>query len=31
VGTGDGTYAGGVGSSGGYGAFYCFAFITGAE
>lgn len=27
----DDTYAGGVGSSGGYGAFYCFAYITGAE
>jgi len=28
---GDSTYAGGVGSGGGYGGFYCFAFITGAE
>jgi hypothetical protein len=27
----DDTYAGGVGSSGGYGGFYCFAYITGAE
>jgi hypothetical protein len=25
------TYAGGVGSGGGYGAFYCFAYITGSE
>lgn len=28
---GDTTYSGGVGSGGGYGAFYCFAHITGAE
>jgi hypothetical protein len=27
----DSTYAGGVGSSGGYGAFYCFAYVTGSE
>jgi hypothetical protein len=25
------SYGGGVGSCGGYGAFYCFAYITGAE
>lgn len=29
--TGDSSYTGGVGSGGGYGAFYCFAYITGAE
>lgn len=27
----DSTYSGGVGSGGGYGGFYCFATITGAE
>jgi hypothetical protein len=30
-GNGDSTYTGGVGSGGGYGGFYCFAYITGAE
>jgi hypothetical protein len=30
-GAGDSTYSGGVGSSGGYGSFYCFAYITGVE
>jgi hypothetical protein len=28
---GDSTYVGGVGSGGGYGNFYCFAYITGSE
>jgi hypothetical protein len=27
----DTTYVGGVGSGGGYGGFYCFAYITGSE
>jgi hypothetical protein len=27
----DSTYVGGVGSGGGYGGFYCFALVTGAE
>jgi hypothetical protein len=31
AGSEDTTYAGGVGSGGGYGGFYCFAYITGAE
>jgi hypothetical protein len=30
-GTEDSIYTGGVGSGGGYGGFYCFAYITGAE
>jgi hypothetical protein len=30
-GGGSATYAGGVGSAGGYGAFYCFAYVTGSE
>jgi hypothetical protein len=30
-GTSDSTYVGGVGSGGGYGGFYCFAYITGSE
>jgi hypothetical protein len=29
--TGDSTYSGGVGSAGGYGGFYCFAYISGSE
>jgi hypothetical protein len=31
MGATDSTYSGGVGSSGGYGSFYCFAYIIGAE
>jgi hypothetical protein len=31
MGSEDSPYAGGVGSGGGYGAFYCFALITGSE
>jgi hypothetical protein len=30
-GGGSGSYGGGVGSCGGYGGFYCFAYITGSE
>jgi hypothetical protein len=31
MGSEDSPYVGGVGSGGGYGAFYCFAYITGTE